>query len=112
MGSMSFGAATLAAKKYNCEIVDPKPHVIGTVKDAFEKYSQLDLALPALGYSAEQLSEMEQIIDAIDCDVVLSGTPIDITRVLKVNKPLVRVRYELAEISGTPLSDAVKAAVQ
>lgn len=111
-GSLSTGAGMIAAANFEAgDIVDPKPHLVGTVKNAFEKYTQLDLALPALGYSQEQLSEMEQIIDAVDADVVLSGTPIDITRVLKVNKPIVRVRYELEEVNGTPLADAVRKAV-
>jgi len=107
-GSLSTGAGMIAAEQLGCEVVDPKPHVIGTVKAAFDKYTQLDMALPALGYSKEQLEEMEKIISAVDCDVVLSGTPIDITRVLNVDKPIVRVRYELEETNGTPLADAVK----
>ena len=106
-GSLSTGAGMIAAKALDCVVVDPKPYVIGTVKAAFEKYSQLDMALPALGYSNAQLREMEKIIDATDCDYVLAGTPIDITRVLTVNKPIVRVRYDLSETVGTPLADAV-----
>ncbi|MCY3412506.1 MAG: GTPase [Candidatus Heimdallarchaeota archaeon] len=107
-GSMAYGAGMVAAKKLGLEVVDPKPYLVGTIKDAFEKYTQLDMALPALGYSEQQLKEMEEVINAVDCDVVLSATPIDITRVLKVDKPLVRVKYESAEVDGTPLADMVK----
>lgn len=110
-GSMSFGAGILAAKQYNAIIVDPKPYLIGSIKDAFAKYTQLDMALPALGYSDKQLNELETVINATECDVVLSGTPIDITRVIKVDKPIVRVYYESKERDGTPLADAVRSLV-
>jgi predicted GTPase len=107
-GSLSTGAGMLAAKKFGAgKVIDPKPYLVGTIKEAFAKYKQLDMALPALGYSEQQLHELEQVIKAADCEVVLSGTPIDITRVIKVNKPIVRVRYELEEIGGTPLKDLI-----
>ncbi|MHA2098345.1 MAG: cyclic 2,3-diphosphoglycerate synthase [Candidatus Kariarchaeaceae archaeon] len=111
-GSMAFGAGMVAAERLGLEVADPKPHLVGTIKDSFQKYDQLDMALPALGYSAEQLHELEQVIDSVDCDVVLSATPIDITRVLKVNKPIVRVRYATKEVDGTPLADMVKKLVR
>jgi predicted GTPase len=107
-GSMAFGAGIIAANKVNAKIVDPKPFLEGSIKDAFSKYPQLDLALPALGYSEKQLQELENVINAVDCDFVLSGTPIDLTRVISVNKPIVRVRYELAEVDGNILSDIIK----
>lgn len=111
-GSMAFGAGIIAAQQINATVVDPKPYLVGSIKAAFEKYSQLDMALPALGYSEKQLNELEQVIDACECDCVLSATPIDITRVIKVNKPLVRVRYDSKEIDGTKLKDMVLAAVK
>lgn len=107
-GGMAFGAGMVAAKRLGLEVADPKPHLKGTIKDAFNKYKQLDMALPALGYSDLQLKELEEVIDAVECDVVLSATPIDITRVIKVNKPIVRVNYVSEEIDGTPLADLVK----
>ncbi|MHA2171541.1 MAG: cyclic 2,3-diphosphoglycerate synthase [Candidatus Kariarchaeaceae archaeon] len=107
-GSMAFGAGIIAANKVNAKIVDPKPFLEGSIKDAFSKYPHLDLALPALGYSEKQLQELENVINAVDCDFVLSGTPIDLTRVISVNKPIVRVRYELAEVDGNILSDIIK----
>ena len=112
-GSLSTGAGMLAAKKFGAkEIVDPKPNLVGTIKAAFAKYKQLDMALPALGYSDEQLKELKQVIDSTKCDLVLAGTPIDLTRVIKVNKPIVRVRYELEEIGGTPLKDLIAKTVK
>ena len=107
-GSLSTGAAMLAAKKFGASaIADPKPYVVGTIKASFDKYKQLDMALPALGYSEKQLNELEEVIDKVPCDAVLSGTPIDITKVIKVKKPIIRVRYELEEINGTPLKDLI-----
>ncbi len=110
-GSMAFGAGMVAAEQLGAIVVDPKPYLVGSIKDAFDKYSQLDLALPALGYSDKQLSELEKVIDAVDCDLVLSGTPIDITRVIKISKPIIRVFYALKETDGTPLADAVRKAI-
>ncbi len=106
-GSMSFGAGMVVAKDLNAIVVDPKPYLLGSIKTAFETYSQLDLALPALGYSEKQLNELEQIINSVDCDLVLSATPIDITRILKVNKPLVHVTYKLKETNGSPLAELI-----
>lgn len=106
-GSMAFGAGMVVAEKLGAVVVDPKPYLVGSIKAAFEKYKQLDKALPALGYSEKQLNELEQVINSVDCDIVLSGTPIDITRVIKVNKPIVRVTYESKEPNGTPLKDLV-----
>jgi predicted GTPase len=106
-GSMAYGAGMVVANELGAVVIDPKPHLVGSIKDAFAKYTQLDLALPALGYSKQQLSELEQVINSVDCDLVLSGTPIDITRVINVNKPIIRVRYESEEIEGTPLKDLV-----
>ncbi len=97
----------VVAKDLNAIVVDPKPYLLGSIKTAFETYSQLDLALPALGYSEKQLNELEQIINSVDCDLVLSATPIDITRILKVNKPLVHVTYKLKETNGSPLAELI-----
>jgi predicted GTPase len=108
-GGMSIGAAYVAARKLGGEVVNILPHIKGSIKAAFEKYSQLQngLVLPALGYSEEQLRELKEVIDAVDCDVVLSGTPIDLNRVIKVNKPIVRVRYELQEIGKPDIGDVL-----
>jgi len=108
-GGMSIGAAYVAARKFGGEMVSVLPDIKGSIKAAFEKYTQLQngLVLPALGYGAKQLKELKEVIDAVDCDVVLSGTPIDLNRVIKVNKPIVRVRYELQEIGKPDISDVL-----
>lgn len=109
-GGMSIGAAYVAAKKFGAkEIVNVVPYVKGSIKGAFEKYQQLGsgYVLPALGYGEKQLEELKEVIDAVECDIVLSGTPIDLNRVIKVNKPIVRVRYELQEIGKPDIRDAL-----
>jgi predicted GTPase len=101
-GGMKYGAGYVAAKKYGAkEIIDPRPYAVGSIVDTYRKYSHLDVILPAMGYGEKQMKELEETINNADVDVVVSGTPIDLNRVVKVNKPIVRVRYELDEI-GTP----------
>jgi len=108
-GGMKFGAGIVAARKYGAaEIIDPRPFAVGSIKKTFEKYSHLDNVLPAMGYGEKQTSELAKTIEAIDCDLVVSATPIDITRVIKVSKPILRVGYELEEIGTPTLKDVLK----
>ncbi|MCR4409357.1 MAG: cyclic 2,3-diphosphoglycerate synthase [Candidatus Saccharicenans sp.] len=101
-GGMRYGAGIVAAQKYQAsEIIDPRPFAVGSIKKTFEKYNHLDKVLPAMGYGEKQTRELAATINRIDCDLVVSATPIDLNRVIKVNKPMLRVRYELEEI-GTP----------
>jgi len=97
-GEMSVGAAYFAAKRHGVgEIVDPRPYAVNSIKAAYEKYPQMKEVLPALGYGEVQLRELEETINRVPCDVVVVGTPIDLSRIIKVNKPTVRVTYELKE---------------
>jgi predicted GTPase len=101
-GEMKFGAGVVAARAHGAaEIVDPRPWAIGTIDAAFRKYN-VGSVLPAMGYSESQLAEMEGIIDAVDADVVVIGTPIDLRRVIEIKKPAVRVRYELDVLPDSP----------
>ncbi len=98
-GGMPFGAGYVAARTGRAgEIVDPRPYAEGSIADTFEKYGHLQDVLPAMGYSEDQVAELEATIKAVPCDVVVTGTPIDIRRVLNVRKPIVRARYELEEV--------------
>ncbi len=107
-GDMEYGAAWLAAKKFGAaKIVDPRPSAVGSMKQTFEDYPHLKEVLPAMGYGREQLKELEQTINATDCDLVLSGTPVDLGRILKVKKAIVRVRYELQEIGRPNLEEVL-----
>ena len=97
-GGMRYGAGTVAAKEYGAKtIVDPRPFAVGSIIDTFEKYPHLINVLPAMGYGKKQIKELEQSINNTDCDVVISGTPIDLTRILKTKKPIVRIRYSVGD---------------
>jgi len=101
-GEMPFGAGLVAARKAGASrIVDPRPYAVGSLEEVFEKWPQLTNVLPAMGYSDEQLRELEETINAADCDVVVTGTPIDLSRLITSKHPIRHVRYELQEV-GRP----------
>ena len=101
-GEMAYGAGYVAARRFGAgEIVDPRPFAVGSIKATYEKYPSTGAILPAMGYGDQMMRDLEATINAADVDLVLSGTPIDLTRVIKINKPIQRVRYELQEI-GEP----------
>lgn len=107
-GGMAFGAGLIAAEDHGAkEIIDPRPFAVGSIKDTFAKYKHLTKILPAMGYSRAQVRELEQTINATDCDLVVSGTPIDLNRVLKANKPIIRTHYELEEIGKPDLEEVL-----
>ncbi len=108
-GNMAYGAGMIAAERLGAEeIVDPRPYAVGSIVKAFENYPHLGDLLPALGYGKDQIHELEETVNATPCDVVLIGTPIDLRRVLKLNKPAVRAKYELQEIGTPTLEDVLK----
>ncbi len=108
-GSMAYGAGTIAARRLGAEeIIDPRPHAVGSIVKTFEKYPHLGAVLPAVGYGQAQMKELEETINATHCEVVLIGTPIDLRRVLHLNKPAVRAKYELQEIGEPTLEDILK----
>ncbi len=108
-GEMRYGAGVVAAQKYGAiEIVDPRPYVKGTIADTFVKYPNIGPLLPAMGYSPEQIKDMEKTIEAVECDVVVIATPIDLTGLMKITKPVVKVSYELQEIGYPTLEDVLK----
>ncbi len=108
-GSMSFGAGFVAAKKFGAsEIVDPRPWIKGSIKKAFEKYPQIGSILPALGYGEEQLKELEEIVNSSDAELVVVATPVNLGRIINMNKPYVRVTYELQEIGKPDLYEIIK----
>ncbi len=108
-GEMAIGAGVVAAEKYGAaEIVDPRPWVTGKIKETFEKYPDIGELLPAMGYGKEQIQDLEATINAVDCDVVVIGTPIDLRKVVNIKKPAVRVKYDLQEIGAPTLTDVLK----
>ncbi len=107
-GGMRYGAGVIAAEKFAGEIVDPKPYAVGSIKQVFKKYPHIENLLPAMGYDQEQVKELEETINAVNCDTVLSATPINLNRIINVNKPIIRVAYELEEIGKPDLEDVLK----
>jgi predicted GTPase len=105
-GEMTYGAGVVAARRFGAaEIVDPRPFAIGSIRATYDKYPSTGSVLPAMGYGARQVSELEQTINRADVDLVLVATPIDLTRILKVKHPMERVRYELQPIGLPTLAD-------
>jgi predicted GTPase len=111
-GEMTYGAGHVAAKSSGAAtIVDPRPYAVGTIKKTFEKYPHVTEVLPAMGYGKKQMSELEKTINAADCDVVLVGTPIDLGSLLKLNKPALRVTYELGDAATQALRKEIERVV-
>ncbi|NLI59082.1 MAG: GTPase [Clostridium sp.] len=107
-GEMKIGAGTVAAERIGAaEMVDPRPYTVGKLKDTFSIYPNIGKLLPAMGYGEQQLKDLEETINKTDCDAVIIGTPIDLTRVININKPCTRVHYELDEVSSPNLCDII-----
>lgn len=108
-GGMRFGAGVLAAHKFGAsELVDPRPHAVGSIQQTFAEYPHIDSLLPAMGYGSTQIHELEQTIERTPCDVVVVATPIDLRRLIDIRQPTVRVTYELEEIGQPTLRDVVR----
>ncbi|OGO20120.1 MAG: GTPase [Chloroflexi bacterium RBG_16_48_8] len=108
-GEMAYGAGWVAAKRFGAsQIVDPRPFAVGSIAKIFEKYPNTGPVLPAMGYGQEQIDELEATINQAEVDMVLIGTPIDLTRILKINKPSQRIRYELQVIGQPTLAELIE----
>jgi len=108
-GEMAFGAGVVAASKFGAaELVDPRPYTVGTITDTFIKYPDIGSLLPAMGYGDEQVKDLEETINNTDCDLVIIATPIDLRRLITIDKPSVRVSYELQEIGRPTLEDVLE----
>jgi predicted GTPase len=108
-GEMAYGAGWIAARRYGAaEIVDPRPFAVGSIVDVYKKYPTTGNVLPAMGYGEKQVRELEETIQNSDVDMVVIGTPIDLSRILKIDKPTQRVQYELQEIGKPTLEDLLK----
>jgi predicted GTPase len=105
-GEMAYGAGVIAAEKLGAgELIDPRPYAVGSIKGTFAKYGHLSRLLPAMGYGKTQIEELEQTINNSPAEVVVIGTPIDLRRVMSIDKPAVRVRYDLEEIGQPQLAE-------
>ncbi len=107
-GGMKFGAGVVAAKHFGAkELVDPRPFVVGEIKDTFDKYPEIGALLPAVGYSRHQVADLEQTVNSSDAELVVIATPIDLGRIIKINKPSVRVSYEYEDVGESTLASVL-----
>ena len=108
-GEMEYGAGMVAAWNYGAaQIVDPRPYTVKSITDTYKKYPKIGVLLPAMGYGDSQMKDLEETINKTDCDSVIIGTPIDLGRILKINKPSTRVKYELQEIGEVTVEKILK----
>jgi len=107
-GGMSFGAGTVAARQAGAaELVDPRPWAVGSIAETLARFPQIGALLPAMGYDETQLRELEETIDRVECDVVVTGTPFDLGRLITTRHPLRHARYELRERGEPTLAEAI-----
>jgi len=108
-GEMPYGAGKVAAEKYGAaEIVDPRPFAVGSIKACYDRYKTIGDLVPAMGYYGEQIANLEATINNADCDLVLIATPIDLGKLIKINKPSLKVAYELEDMGAPTLASLVK----
>lgn len=108
-GEMAFGAGFIAARRWKAaQIIAPKPHAVGQMADTLEKYPHIDKVIPAMGYSPQQIKDLEATINGCDCDLVLFATPIDLPKLVTISKPTLRVRYEYQDHQGPTLEAVLK----
>lgn len=107
-GGMKYGAAKIAAVENRVNIIDARDYAVGSIKETYEKYPHLEKELPAMGYTKQQIKELEETINKAKCDVVIDGSPVNLKRLIKSNKPIVSVTYELQEIGKPDLAALLK----
>ncbi len=108
-GGMTYGAGVVAARRFGAaELVDPEPVAVGSIKAVLQRYPDLEPLVPAMGYGETQMRELKETLQRVDADIVLVATPIDLGRLLELDKPVTRVRYELAQVSGRPLREILQ----
>ena len=108
-GEMPYGIGAIAAEKFGAkELIDPRPYAVGSIVEAYKKYTHLGPILPALGYGEQQIKELEETINRAPCEVVVVGTPIDLRKLIKINRPAVYVRYELQEVGSPNLKEILE----
>jgi len=108
-GEMKYGAGVIAARKYGAlEIIDPRGFASGTIRETYETYPNIGRVLPAVGYGEQQIKDLEATINNVSCDLVIIATPVDLTRIISINKPMLKVGYELQEIGKPDLAELIK----
>ena len=107
-GGMSYGAGVIAAKRHGAELVKPGPYAKGSIKEILDSYHGLTELIPAMGYSMAQIKDLEDTINSTPCDLVLIATPVDLGKIIKINRPTLRVRYEVEEMGGPIIRDMIE----
>jgi predicted GTPase len=107
-GELAEGAGAAASRALGATLVDPRPFAVGSIKEAYEKFPSIGPVLPALGYSRKQLTELEETVNAVECDAVVLGTPADLTRLIDIRRPVTRVSFEAVEVGSPTLEEAVR----
>jgi predicted GTPase len=112
-GGMAYGAGVVAARRFGAgSLADPRPAAVGSIRTTLDKYPHLEPLIPAMGYGGEQVAELEETLNRVDADIVLSATPIDLSRLVNLNKPITRVRYDLAPVGGPSLAEIIEPIVR
>jgi len=106
-GGLSIGAGVVAAEAVGASLVDPRSKAVGSIRVAYQKFPKLGMMLPALGYSTEQLKELEESINGVDCDAVVLGTPSDLTKLIRIKRPVARVKFEAFEVGRPTLEELI-----
>jgi predicted GTPase len=104
-GELSWGAGYLAAKNAGAKIVNPRPYLVGIMKDVFEEFPQISDIVPAMGYNDQQIKDMEETLNKADADIIIDGSPIDLGKLIKTNKPIVRVKYDIEAIKSPTIEE-------
>lgn len=107
-GGMPYGAGTVAARKYGCKIINAQKSAVGSIKEVYKKFKHLTNELPAMGYSKWQVNELEKTINSAKCEAVVDATPANLTKIMKINKPVVQVDYELEETGKLSLEKVLR----
>ena len=111
-GNMSIGAGFVAAINNGAEIVDPRPYLTGTMKKVFEEFPQITQIVPAMGYNDQQIKDMEETLNKAECDLIIDGSPIDLEKLIKSNKPIVRVNYDIQSVGSPSIEDILEEFIQ
>jgi predicted GTPase len=112
-GELHLGAASLAAQEHGAsELVDPRPFAVGSIVETFQKYGETGPVLPAMGYGDEQIAELAETIQRSDAEVVAVGTPVDLARLIEIDRPVVRVTYDLALDEAEPMDELIRSALK
>ncbi len=106
-GGSPYGAGYVAAKKYGAELVDPRPYAKGIIAKMYEEYPHMEKVVPSTGYSPQQIKDLEETLNSIPADVIIAGTPIRLDRIVKVNKPIVQVKYDIKIVEGPTITDMI-----